>query len=268
MRTPPYHNGSEGAPADWGGQWRPDAQGVSIDGTAPASTTGEHPTLTSVIGEFVGGRSWPGFARTKGPPEWGVAQLAERLAVNQEVGGSSPPAPVRCLSRGSDLRDIAVIGAGAAGTMAAIFAASAGTRVVLFERTRDGGRKILISGGGRCNVLPARLDEGRFVTDSSPNTLRRIVRSWPLAEQISFFERELSIGDCIPLARLSLSQYIDCMALLLGFRLFRLAFLSHAFQLLHDAFAEHLLHDLVSREFAHVLGEPVLLSALGGINHV
>ena len=86
-----------------------------------------------------------------------------------------------------------MIGAGAAGTMAAIFAASAGTRVVLFERTRDGGRKILISGGGRCNVLPARLDEGRFVTDSSPNTLRRIVRSWPLAEQISFFERELRI---------------------------------------------------------------------------
>ncbi len=79
---------------------------------------------------------------------------------------------------------------------------------------------------------------------------------------------EKTIGDCIYLARLSLSQYIDCMASLLGFRLFRLAFLSHAFQLLHDAFAEHLLHDLVSREFAHVLGEPVLLSALGGINHV
>ena len=26
---------------------------------------------------------------------WGVAQLAERLAVNQEVGGSTPPAPVK-----------------------------------------------------------------------------------------------------------------------------------------------------------------------------
>ena len=186
MRTPPYHNGSEGAPADWGWQWLPDAQGVSIDGTAPASTTGEHPTLTSVIGEFVGGRSWPGFARTKGPPEWGVAQLAERLAVNQEVGGSSPPAPVRCLSRGSDLRDIAVIGAGAAGTMAAIFAASAGTRVVLFERTRDGGRKILISGGGRCNVLPARLDEGQASspiprrTRSEPNRALRTSRRVPV----------------------------------------------------------------------------------------
>jgi predicted Rossmann fold flavoprotein len=64
---------------------------------------------------------------------------------------------------------------------------------VLVERTRDGGRKILISGGGRCNVLPARLDESRFVTDSSRNTLRKLVRSWPLEEQITFFEREVGI---------------------------------------------------------------------------
>ena len=77
--------------------------------------------------------------------------------------------------------------------MAAIFAAAAGADTVLLERTRDGGRKILISGGGRCNVLPARLDESRFVTDSSPNTLRKIVRSWPLADQVAFFERDLGI---------------------------------------------------------------------------
>jgi predicted Rossmann fold flavoprotein len=88
---------------------------------------------------------------------------------------------------------VAVIGAGAAGTMAAIFSATTGAETVLLERTRDGGRKILISGGGRCNVLPARLDETRFVSDSSPNTLRKIVRSWPLAEQIAFFENELRI---------------------------------------------------------------------------
>jgi predicted Rossmann fold flavoprotein len=31
----------------------------------------------------------------------------------------------------------------------------------------------------------------RYVTDSSPNTLRKILRSWPLAEQQAFFEREL-----------------------------------------------------------------------------
>ena len=88
---------------------------------------------------------------------------------------------------------VAVIGAGAAGTMAAIFAAESGAETTLLERTRDGGRKILISGGGRCNVLPSVLDESRFITDSSPNTLRKIVRSWPLAEQVAFFERELGI---------------------------------------------------------------------------
>ena len=86
-----------------------------------------------------------------------------------------------------------MIGAGAAGTVAAIFAASRGAETLLLERTRDGGRKILISGGGRCNVLPARFDERRFVTDSSPNTLRNLVRSWPLADQIAFFEREVGV---------------------------------------------------------------------------
>ena len=85
------------------------------------------------------------------------------------------------------------MGAGAAGLMAATFAASAGADTVLLESTPDGGRKILISGGGRCNILPARLDESRFVTDSSPHTLRKIVRSWPLPEQIAFFERELKL---------------------------------------------------------------------------
>jgi predicted Rossmann fold flavoprotein len=90
-------------------------------------------------------------------------------------------------------RRVVVIGAGAAGTMAAIFAARAGAATTLLERTKDGGRKILISGGGRCNVLPSRVDEARFVTASSPNTLRKIIRSWPLAEQIRFFEDELGI---------------------------------------------------------------------------
>lgn len=90
-------------------------------------------------------------------------------------------------------RRIVVIGAGAAGTMAAIFAAESGAETVLLERTRDGGRKILISGGGRCNVLPSELDETRFVTGSSPHTLRKLVRSWPLAEQRAFFEREVGV---------------------------------------------------------------------------
>src|SRR5712672_1241972 len=88
---------------------------------------------------------------------------------------------------------VVIIGAGAAGSMAAIFAARSGADVTLLERTRDGGRKILISGGGRCNILPMKLDESRFVTDSSVNTLRKMVRAWPLAEQRAFFESDLGI---------------------------------------------------------------------------
>src|SRR6266436_2821033 len=90
-------------------------------------------------------------------------------------------------------RRVAVIGAGAAGSMAAIFAAAAGAETLLLESTRDGGRKILISGGGRCNILPARLDESRFVTESSPGLMRKMLRSWPLREQIAFFEEEVGL---------------------------------------------------------------------------
>jgi len=86
-----------------------------------------------------------------------------------------------------------VVGAGAAGIMAAIHAGGGPRPVLLLERTTDGGRKILISGGGRCNVLPSRLDPGDFVTDSSPHTLRKMLLSWPLQEQIAFFQDDLGI---------------------------------------------------------------------------
>jgi predicted Rossmann fold flavoprotein len=90
------------------------------------------------------------------------------------------------------MSSIVVVGAGAAGLVAAIFAA-ARTSVTLIERTSDGGRKILISGGGRCNILPTALEPGRFVTDSPAHLLRRMLRSWPLAGQREFFEQELHI---------------------------------------------------------------------------
>ena len=84
---------------------------------------------------------------------------------------------------------IMVVGAGAAGLAAAIFAARSGQPVTVIESTDDGGRKILISGGGRCNVLPEALEPGRFVTDSSPALVRRFLRSWPIRAQREFFER-------------------------------------------------------------------------------
>ena len=86
-----------------------------------------------------------------------------------------------------------VVGAGAAGLIAASFAARSGAQTVLVERTKDGGRKILISGGGRCNVLPSVLAPERFVTDSPPHLLRHMLRAWPLHEQRDFFEHDLHV---------------------------------------------------------------------------
>jgi predicted Rossmann fold flavoprotein len=88
---------------------------------------------------------------------------------------------------------LVVVGAGAAGLLAAITAAERGADVLVLERTADGGRKILISGGGRCNVLPAAIAPERFVTDSKPHLMRGLLRSWPLAAQRSFFEDDLGV---------------------------------------------------------------------------
>lgn len=86
-----------------------------------------------------------------------------------------------------------VVGAGAAGGMAAIFAAASGHPVLLLERTKDGGRKILISGGGRCNVLPSEVSADLYFTGSSRNSLKKLLLSWPLDEQRRFFEEEVGV---------------------------------------------------------------------------
>jgi predicted Rossmann fold flavoprotein len=85
-----------------------------------------------------------------------------------------------------------IVGAGAAGIVAAIFAAERSS-VTLVERTSDGGRKILISGGGRCNILPVALEPDRFVTESPPHLLRGMLRAWPLVAQREFFERDVGV---------------------------------------------------------------------------
>src|SRR5436305_2115192 len=52
--------------------------------------------------------------------------------------------------------DVAVLGAGAAGLIAGIRAAELGARVVVLEKNRRAGVKILMSGGTRCNITNAR----------------------------------------------------------------------------------------------------------------
>lgn len=91
------------------------------------------------------------------------------------------------------VRPLVVVGAGAAGLAAAIFAARAGVAPLVLESRAKPGAKIRVSGGGRCNVLPSLATLDDFHTRGSPNALRKIFASWPLAEVRDFFERELGI---------------------------------------------------------------------------
>jgi len=81
-----------------------------------------------------------------------------------------------------------VIGGGAAGMMAAIQAAEGGgARVVLLEGSRELGRKILISGNGRCNLLNVDGDNPSHYHGSQPRFVRPSLASFPVQEALRFF---------------------------------------------------------------------------------
>jgi predicted Rossmann fold flavoprotein len=64
--------------------------------------------------------------------------------------------------------DVIVLGAGAAGLMAAIRAAECGASVLLLEKNRKAGVKILMSGGTRCNITHATDNRGIVVAFGPP----------------------------------------------------------------------------------------------------
>lgn len=62
--------------------------------------------------------------------------------------------------------DVIVLGAGAAGLMCAAVAGQRGRRVALLEHNAQPGRKILISGGGRCNFTNLHCGPGNFLSEN------------------------------------------------------------------------------------------------------
>jgi predicted Rossmann fold flavoprotein len=62
--------------------------------------------------------------------------------------------------------DVVVIGAGAAGLMCAITAGQRGRRVLMLERANKSGKKILMSGGGRCNFTNLYVEPENFLSEN------------------------------------------------------------------------------------------------------
>ncbi len=60
--------------------------------------------------------------------------------------------------------DVAILGAGAAGLLCAITAGQRGRSVVVLERANKVGKKILMSGGGRCNFTNLHVEPDRFLS--------------------------------------------------------------------------------------------------------
>ena len=82
----------------------------------------------------------------------------------QEVWGRSKRDVVIGEVKNVNKFDVVVLGAGAAGLMAAMEAGRRGRRVVVLERAERPGKKILISGGGRCNFTNLHIRPDNFLS--------------------------------------------------------------------------------------------------------
>jgi predicted Rossmann fold flavoprotein len=126
--------------------------------------------------------------------------------------------------------DALVIGAGAAGLMAALAARGVvgedgaplpvkegAPRVVLLNNEARLGLKILVSGGGRCNVTNERVDERDYATDA-PHVLRGLLRGFSSAAARAFFDRRGCPLYAEPLGKLfpTTDDARDALSALLG----------------------------------------------------
>lgn len=85
-------------------------------------------------------------------------------------------------------RDVIIIGAGAAGLMCAAEAGKRGRRVLVIEHAEKIGKKILISGGGRCNFTNLHAAPENFIS-ANPNFTRSALARYTPQDFIGMVER-------------------------------------------------------------------------------
>lgn len=101
--------------------------------------------------------------------------------------------------------EVIIIGAGAYGLMTAVFAARRGRKVLLLERNEQAGKKILISGGGRCNYTNLYTSPDQFISNN-PHFTRNILSRWKVQDTLDFFARygiqpaEKILGQLFPVS--------------------------------------------------------------------
>ncbi len=84
--------------------------------------------------------------------------------------------------------DAIILGAGAAGLMCAIEAGKRGRRVLVLERAEKIGKKILISGGGRCNFTNLYTGPENFLS-SNPHFAKSALARYTPADFVSLVEK-------------------------------------------------------------------------------
>ncbi len=84
--------------------------------------------------------------------------------------------------------DVIILGAGAAGLFCAATAAQRGQRVVVLERAPEPGRKILISGGGRCNFTNLDTAPERFLS-ANPHFAKSALSRYGPRDFLALVER-------------------------------------------------------------------------------
>jgi predicted Rossmann fold flavoprotein len=84
--------------------------------------------------------------------------------------------------------DVVIIGGGAAGLMCAIEAGKRGRRVLIIERSDEVGKKILISGGGRCNFTNLHVTPDNFFS-ANPHFCKSALARYSQWDFIAMVER-------------------------------------------------------------------------------
>ena len=99
--------------------------------------------------------------------------------------------------------DVIVIGGGAAGLFCAIEAGKRGRRVLVIEHNAEIGRKIIISGGGRCNFTNVNTGPENFISDNPHFAKSALARYMPQdfidlvkKHKILFYEKKLGQLFC------------------------------------------------------------------------